>query len=259
MKISSSLISLILGGALLVSTPAGAIVQPRVYDWNLRLTKALPDEIRQEVESYAQELKQTATSETIKQRAQDIPCTFDRAPVELFLGIKVLLARDRHIEEINAQWHQTKHAIGACQKYLRRLDDHIPGQIPQHKVERSGDYEALSGELAVPEWQQRLRLPYFDENTSDAEQSQYRVQVQGYQNALEAQRDELYERYTEAIEASRELRKYVLNLCDSLDPLTCKPYAGKRPLVLVIPPPSLEARPLSGDKIYCSKHYAEKR
>lgn len=228
----------------LSSQPVQAIVQPRVYDWQMRLTKAIPLSTREQAAEKALELGSGASAEQIQLAAAEIPSAFSRPALELFLAIKVLLAQDRALQTQERHLLQIKQAIGVCQKYLRRLDRHKPGSVPAQSVPSADRTEILPASLSTPEWQLRLRLPSFDAYTASAELKHYRRIAAELQAELEAERDNLQQELELANSSTHELRRYVLQLCDSLDPSTCKPYAGQRPTILVLPPPPLDAAPL---------------
>lgn len=225
--------------------PAFALVQPRVYTWQKRLELALPEELRLRAEQCIQELDIAGTPEQITSQARSLGWRGNNAPLELYIGIRVLLNQDRVCTQAERELRQVKQAIGACERYLRRLDNQTPGEEPAEKVPVDGRYEVLPTPINLPHWQSRLKLPAFNEFTSAAQLAQYKEQITARQAQLEGERDLLQEKVKTLSQPSHELRRFVLDLCDSLNPQTCLPYEGKRPLVLEIPPPPREAKKLT--------------
>ncbi|MBQ7568579.1 hypothetical protein IJT17_07225 [bacterium] len=228
--------------ALLSYAPASAIVQPRIYDWQLRLSKRLPDKVKEEANRLAGEMGLQATPEQISQAAAELPCSSERKPAELYLGIKVLLAMDRSVRAAEHRLLQTNQAIAVCSQYLKRIDRYRRGK----KMRRPNVAEAeqLPQPLRTSEWQTRLQLPEWDESCSANEISDCRNKAAELQSMLEAEREGLKDEIKTLSAPSHELQKYVLQLCDSLDPLTCKPYLKPPGSLNIIPPPPTDTRPL---------------
>ena len=227
-----------------VPQPAQAAVQPRVYEWQKRLSKAIPAVLQEAAAAKASEIGLRGTPEQIKQAAAELPCTLPRPALELFLGIKVLLLQDRAQQTKEKQLQQTRKAMETCDDYLYRLNKHKAGTTPRQPVPARDHAELLPESLSTPEWQLRLRLPSFDEFTTPKQMDTNRKNISALRQELEAEEEALQAALEQCRAQSHELRRYVLQLCDTMDPLTCQPYAGQRPTVLVIPPPPLDAPPL---------------
>ena len=164
--------------------------------------------------------------------------------MELFLGIKVLLRQDREQQTQEKKLRQTRQAAKVCQGYLDRLNKHKAGSKPKQPVPSREHCELLPESLSTPEWQLRLRLLSFDEYTTSQQLSSSRNSAAALLQELEAEAETLQAGLERDRSRLHELRRYVLQLCDSMDPLTCRPYVGQRPTVLVIPPPPLDPAPL---------------
>ena len=79
----------------LCCAPAQAIIQPRLYDWQARLTRLLPVSIKDKAVNLSEELfEESANFELLHNKVLQLNASIPHEPIELFIGIKLLIKND---------------------------------------------------------------------------------------------------------------------------------------------------------------------
>lgn len=245
-RLYSVILSLVTIGSIAIPVdtyakePIEPIIQPRIYDWQMRLTKALPELSRRQACSLAKELGTDTTPEQIQERVSQLDFDLDRTPLELFVAIKILLAQNQIIRNKCTEIKQCKRSIQTCESYMERLEDHRPGKKPKVIVAQENGYELLPDDITLPQWSQIVRLPYFDETTSQSDLNQYRTEAQSIEHNLQELKHTLIENLEQIGHPSHNIRRYILTMCDRLDPQTCLPYRDKKPTIIYSSPINIQ-------------------
>lgn len=243
----------------LTTLPSLALVQPRVYQWRMRLKKSFTPEVYAQTLALGNALTPEVTPEELDSLAQTLANaykgTYHPATLRTALAIHVLLRHDAECNAAKKRWKQCKTAIGLCEKYLDRLEETIEQTDSSSRSYRghsqlqgtattarptppsinAAQYEPLPEKLDDEYWHQRVQLPRFEQSTERSILLSYRDSARRQLEKLEILKEELDQEYHLIDELGKPLRFYTLEQCDRLDPQTNRPYIDGKPAVNVVP------------------------
>lgn len=134
--------------ALSLAAPAGAMVHPRLLDWQARLSRMLPRPVRTQVATVADGLPVTATPEDLRQALDPIAPTLPRDPLELFAGIRILQRREEVLGRFEERLALLERSLESLDLYRREVNQALR-LAPQGPA--GPDLEAPREGLPAPE------------------------------------------------------------------------------------------------------------
>lgn len=231
---------------VLTAGPASALIQPRLLDWQARLSRLLPERARTRALAVAERVPVTAMPADLQAALSGVAPGVAPEPVELYAGIRVLQRRDEVLARYEARVGLLEESLRILQDYERSLHDAIrvaPDGPPGPPLPPAA--EGLPEPQLRPEGVYVFRLlPYPTPATSRARLRQLLAASEEDQARVDAQGDRAREGREEFAETTLAWRWHLLSLSNRLDPVTGEPGlpvmslpACAEPTVEQIPPP----------------------
>lgn len=237
----------------LLAAPAGARVQPRLLDWQARLSRLIPRRVQVRVAEVADRLPVTATPGDLQEALvalRGAPSGFGPGlppePLELFGGIRLLLRRDQTLERYDQRVALYDASLRLLAAYRREVNEALrlaPPGPPGPAL--PGVEEGLPAPEVRPEGVHVLRLLPAPRPGTSRERLRLYLGAADQDTAALAPRREEADRGRAAFrETTLAWRWHLRHLGDRLDPLSGMPAhpvesgtPGAEPPVEQIPPP----------------------
>ncbi len=239
----------------LLLLPAQAIVQPRLYDWQARLTRLIPASIREKALMLTEELfEESADINLLHNKVIQLNVTIPNEPIELFIGIKLLIKNDAFLNIETAKEAEYDKALVLLNKYKHNLKRHLysapygpdtsqaelksPGKFPGQP------YENEQGLTVI-----RL-LPAPAATHSKATLHSFIAAATEDEEAMKKYKQDFNAKLVAFKENNRELRRYINDLSEKLSPITGLPLPestknfDNTEIEQIPPPPPFDLQPI---------------
>lgn len=229
-----------------LSAPASALIQPRLLDWQARLSRLLPEHARTRALAVAEAVPVTAMPPDLNAALQGVAPGVAPEPVELYAGIRFLQRRDEVLARYAARVALWEESLRILDDYERSLNDAIrlaPDGPPGPPLPAPS--QGLPEPQVRPDGVHVLRLlPYPTPTTTRARLRKLVEAAEQDQAVVAAEGERVRQGRQGFEETTLAWRWYLKGLGDRLDPVTGEPGlpvlslpACAQPTVETIPPP----------------------
>ncbi|MCR5663234.1 MAG: hypothetical protein K6G50_14080 [bacterium] len=239
----------------LCCVPAQAIVQPRLYDWQARLTRLLPVSIKDKAVNLSEELfEESANIELLHNKVLQLNAPIPHEPIELFIGIKLLIKNDAVLNNEKAKEAEYDKALDLLKKYKHNLKRHLYS-APYGPDTSSAELKAPQRFQGHSQEDERgifvLRLlPAPSPSHSKATLHSFIAACSEDEEAMKKYKQDFNAQLVVFKENNRNLRRYINDLSEQLSPVTGLPLP-KSPKNLdndkieqIPPPPPIDLQPI---------------
>ena len=231
---------------LTLAGPAGAVVEPRMLDWQARLSRMLPEGVRAGLVRVVEELPVTATLQDLRQAVQPVAPDLPPEPLELFAGIRQLLRQENTLQRFDERVALYGKSLELLRSYRQQVHEALrlapegPAGPPLPPPQ-----EGLPRPEALPDGVRTLRLLPAPRPATPRARLRLCLQAAEQDEQVLRERFDLAARAREAFHDNAQAwRRYLNDLAGALDPATghrlLPEEAGPPcacPLVEQIPPP----------------------
>ena len=248
-----ALIAIVMLGLLLA--PVQAIVQPRLYDWQARLTRLIPASIREQAIKLSEELfEESADTELLHARVMQLNAAIPYEPIELFIGIKLLIKNDALLNNEKAKEAEYDKAIALLKQYkhnLKRLlytapygPDTSSEELKSPQVFQGKSHEDERGIFVL-----RL-LPAPSSRHSKATLHSFIAAASDDEEAMKKYKQDFNAQLLAFKDNNKNLRRYINDLSERLSPITGLPLPespknfDNNEIEQIPPPPPFDLQPI---------------
>lgn len=237
---------------MLVSLPSQALVHPRLYDWQVRLSRLLPAEMLARGRIIADNLESDDALATLQAQLAEVRPNIAPEALELYTGIRFLIRQDGYSERYSTRANQCQQAEELLEKYQRLIQRHLkaapPGQdLAELEPSKSqvGLCQSTPKGIYVLRW---LPMPAAG-NSKGYLHSCFEAAAHDLSivRAGQAENKRRHEQYHQTSTALRQRLAYLCSIIDPRTGLLCKQSTSFSPCTTVEqlpPPPPLEFRTL---------------
>lgn len=230
--------------------PASALIQPRLLDWQARLSRLLPERVRVRAARASDALPLTAMPEDLRQVLSGLSPGIPPEPVELFAGIRLLLRRDETLVRFDERVDLYDESLRLLREYRQDVNEALrlapggPAGPPLPPAQ-----EGLPKPETRPEGVHALRLLPHPRPTTPRARLRLFLEAAGQDvAALQQRRDEADQARAVFRDSTMAWRWHLRRLADSLDPQTGAPAppvesvttCADPPVEQIPPPPPLD-------------------
>ncbi len=239
----------------LCCAPAQAIIQPRLYDWQARLTRLIPVSVRDKAIILSEELfEESATLELLHDKVIQLNAAIPHEPIELFIGIKLLIKNDAVLNNEKAKEAEYDKALNLLKKYKHNLKRHLYAapygpDTSSSELKAPQRFQGYSLEDERGIFVLRL-LPAPSPKHSKATLHSLIAACSEDEEAMKKYKQDFDAQLADFKENNRNLRRYINDLSEQLSPVTGLPLPkspndnDNNEIEQIPPPPPIDLQPI---------------